>query len=314
MTDIIIKNTHAVSAQGYNYELQVFHASLTPYVVRWADQCSEIVIPKIIPVGYPLRYTQIQEAVNALRQQSQPFDDDRQCTARTVSVVLKGNLYHAPTCQQRLMIDTREDVDDVVYLDEDFLNVMALSGHHYQFNIDEIAAWRVDDSWSYIDDGIEERSLGHILNDIDMELQMPHGLKDCLDHRTFHMGNPKEHERQDSALTDLFDEYRSQLSDEVPKGEVSGLRIQITPASENVFRWGGPCAFLDPEVELKDSIMLEGNYLHITKVDGLPFVVRRDAITGYQVQHVRNAISEEEEQGCGDTEVTVISENVLSMQ
>lgn len=313
MTDTTIMNTHAASSQGYNYELQAFHASLMPYVIRCADRCSEVVVQKTIPVGYPLRYTQIQEAVNALRQQSQPFNGDRQRTARTVSIMLTGNLYHSPMCQQRLMVDMREDLNDVVYLDADFLHVVALSGHHYQFDIDQVAAWRVDDSWSYIADGAEERTLGHILNDIDMELQMPQGLKDCLSRRTFYMASTEEHGHggEDCALTDLFDEYRSLLSEETPVGEVNGLRVQVMPASKNVMGWGGPCAFLDPDTALDDSITFEGDYLHITKIDGLPFVVRCDTITGYQVQHVRNVLSDEEERGCGDTEVTVISNTVL---
>lgn len=312
MTDIRIKNLHKINSRGSNDLLQDFHASLMPYIIRRVDNCTTVVHSKVVTAAYPLRYMQVQEALNALRLQSQPFDEDRQRTARTVSIVLSGNLYHALMCQQRITIDPRKDVDDVVFTDEDYLSVIALSGHRYVFDIDGVAAWRVDDSWSYTDDGDddEERTVGHILDDLDMALQMPQGLNACLSQRQTYVGvSPQTDTVDDSVLTALLNEYRSALIE--MGNEVSARRVQITPVETSITGCEGPCAFIDPDTDLDDCITLDDTYLRVTKIDDLPFVVRRDALKKYQVQHIRNVLSENEYDGCGDTEVTVTDEFAL---
>lgn len=309
MTDIIIRNTHNINTRGSNDLLQDFHASLTPYIIHRVDYCTKVIYSKVLMPAYPLRYMQIQEAINALRLKSQPFSGSRKRTARTVSVIWNDNLYHSPMCQQRIMIDPREDVDDVVFSDEDFLTIVSLGGHCYQFYIDDIAGWRVDDSWEYIDEEAEERTLGHILNDIDMELQMPHGFTSCLAQRQEYVG--KAASSSDSSLTALFEEYRNTLSDVVTAGEVTARRIQFMPVDSSITGCEGPCAFIDPDADLEDCIALDESFLRVNKIDDLPFVIHRSALQKYQVQDIRNALSEEEYDGCGETEVTVIKEFIL---
>lgn len=309
MTDIIIKNTHNVNMRGSNDLLQDFHASLTPYIIRRVDYCTKIIHSKVVMPAYPFRYMQVQEAINALRLKSQPFSGNRKRTARTVSIIWNDNLYHSPLCLQRIMIDPREDVDDVVFSDEDFLTIVALGGHHYQFDIDDITGWRVDDSWEYMDDNAEERTLGHVLNDIDMELQMPYGFVACLAQRQEYSGKPAS--SADSSLTALFEEYRNKLGDIGIKGEVTARRIQLMPVDPSITGCEGPCAFIDPDADVEHCIALDEHYLRINKIDDLPFVLRRNALQKYQVQNIRNALSEEEYDGCGDTEVTVTDEFIL---
>lgn len=310
MPDIIIKRPDMVSSRGSDDLLQYFHASLTPYIIRRVDNCTTILPARPFTAAYPLRYAQVQEALNALRWQSRPFSGKRQRTARTVTLIMAGNLYHGQTCHSRIQIDPREALNNVLFIEDSMLNVLGVNGYHYVFALDELDAWRVDDSWTYIDDGTGQRTLGHILNDVDMALQMPEGFDACLAQRQVYM-NPRNHPASQSKLTALLNEYRNELVRVETQSEVHGCRVQVMPTQKAVTGNEGPCAFIDANAKREDCIKLDENYLRVNKIDGLPFVVRRDAINHYQVQNTRNVLSQEEYGGCGSTEITVVEDHIL---
>lgn len=312
MTDVRIKNLKTVPTRASNDVLQDFHASLTPYIIRRADNCTTVMHSKVPTAAYPLRYAQVQEALNALRLQSCPFGGERQRTARTVSVVMAGNLYHALTTHCRIHIDPRQTLDDVLFIDDDTLNIISVSGFQHVFALAQLDAWRVDDSWTYIDEGTEERTLGHILNDIDVALQMPQGFDACLAQRQSYVGTrPSAQNSTECRLTALLDEYRTKLNEVEVAGYVAGRRVQIVPKDKSVTGCEGPCAFIDPDAALNDCIVLDDDYLRVNKIDGLPLIIRHGAINRYQIQDIRNVLSEEEYDGCSNTQVTIVEDHTL---
>lgn len=313
MSDVLLKKIALAQSGRRDCELQAFHGSLAPYLLTRADLCTHILRAPTVTTAYPVRYSQLQELLNALRQQSVPFDGERRQTARTVTVMLKDNLYHSPTNHTRIVIDPRVALDEVLQEEDDVLVINALSGRRHTFAMDDLDAWRVHDSWTYIDEGEEERTLGHILNELDSVLQMPQGINECLSHRHVYMGyTPSEDEDNNSELTDLLAEYKAQLNAVTAGGEVTGLRIQCLPAVTDTLSAGGPYIWIDANTSLSDVIELDDHYLRVTSVDELPFVVRRAAIRGYQVQHIRNALDQSSATTiCDGTAVTVVEEHLL---
>lgn len=313
MSDVLLKKIALAQTGRRDCELQAFHGSLAPYILTRADLCTHILRAPTVPITYPVRYSQLQEFLNALRQQSAPFDGERRRTARTVTVMLNDNLYHSPTNHARIVIDPRAALEEVVQEEDDTLVINALSGRCYTFAMDDLDAWRVHDSWTYINEGEDERTLGHILNELDVVLQMPQGISECLAHRHVYMGYaPNEDEDNNSALTDLLAEYKAHLNAVNVEKEVTGLRVQCLPAVTDTLSAGGPYIWIDADASLSDVIELDDHYLRVTSVDELPFVVCRAAIRGYQVQHIRNALDQSSATAiCDGTVVTILEEHLL---
>ena len=320
MSDITLPGTTTGRNRAASDRLQDFHGSYLPYIVQLARQAITRQNLPTVPAVYPLRHAQIQEALRAMRQQAITLPGPHVCIARTLTVMLCDTLYHAPTLHRRIALDPRTPLEAVISAQNDTLAVEALNGNSYTLALTNLDAWRVDDSWTYVDPAessvgtaSDERTIGHILCDIDSVLQTPNGFEALLNQREESVPAARRSRRPvGDALTPLLTEYWEAVRLANPSFEMSARRVQVLPLAEPILHSTGPFAMVADDATLDHCAVDDGDWVRITKLDGLPFAVRRSALSQYQLQDIRGALTKSQRQACGVPEVTVLDARPLA--
>ena len=292
---------------------QIFHGSALPYIVQLASDAltnwSEVKVREERPVCH----AQVQEALLAMRQQAITLPNPQgRRIGRTLTAMRKDTLYHAPLQHCRIALDPDMPLDTAVSIDHGVLNIVALSGETLTIALDTLDAWRVDDSWSYMTErGVDTpngRDQASILNDIDHMLQLPYGLTTLKIQRPAHLKKDRRAAGTNlDALTPLLSEYWRAVERDNGAAEMAIRRIQMVPVQHNVLpNSSGPFAMVANTATLSDSMAEQGEWVRITKQDGLPFTLRRAALKECQLQDVRYILDRTATAVCDNSRVIVL--------
>lgn len=243
---------------------------------------------------YPSRHVQLEEALTNLRMQTQLMPVIQRPVARVIRIMFKGNLYHALDEHKRMPLDIEKDISDVVQLCNGTLRVQALNGLPYAFDMRDISAYRIDESYTYNSRSAFDsappplHSLSHLLNQLDRALQLPQGVNALLAQRN----RTTKSGRRTDFMRDLIDQYVAYLAKQQrPANTITSRRIQLIPSYKAVTpTFSYPSAFLSDLSEPQSLITQDGDYLVIEKTDGFPFVIKRSALRGYRVQDIRESL------------------------
>lgn len=273
-----------------------FHAYTTPQALKAVLGLTESATTGVsFDANYPSRYVQIQEALTNLRMQTLLQPSICRPMARTLRIIFSGNLYHALNESKCIPLDITAELDNIVTLKEHTLCVHAVSGSRYSFDINDIAAYRIDDSFTYASRSEcdsqtpTKNTLDYLMESIDWKLQLPYGLNAFL---TMRASTTSTGTKKTDAFRDLVEQYYLYLLQLMkPSDTLVSRRVQVVPAYEPATPTADyPTVFIDGTLPFDNLIELDTKYLVINKIDGLPFIVKRSDIAGYRVQEVKDRI------------------------